>query len=183
MKLQLRQLQPKTNVNPVSKRLTYRPKSPTMKPRNMSNKMVVMRLKYTKSQIATDDAGNLPTSESHVPRMIANDTYTTKRNNLAVGTGVVPAKHPPKVKLEIFSLLQSAREGKLCVPWFVRVLGFLQQRGLTLFSLEQKSFPYRSLLGRILRNPFHIEVLRFHETWGASYLFVHVSVQNRYFID
>ena len=52
-----------------------------------------------------DDAGNNTTSESHVPRTIANDTCTTKRNNLAESTGVVPAKHPLKVKLELFSLL------------------------------------------------------------------------------
>ena len=33
-----------------------------------------------------------------------------------------------------------------------------------LFSLEYKSFPYKSLLGRILRDPFHIGVFRFLET-------------------
>ena len=52
-----------------------------------------------------DDAENNTTSESHVPRTIVNGTCTTKRNNLAESTGVVPAKHPPKVKLELFSLL------------------------------------------------------------------------------
>ena len=53
----------------------------------------------------TDDAGNNTTSESHILRTIANGTCTTKGNNLAESTGVVPAKHPPKVKLELFSLL------------------------------------------------------------------------------
>ena len=57
------------------------------------------------SKDGSDDAENNTTSESHVPRTIANGTYTTKRNNLAESTGVVPAKHPPKVKLELFSLL------------------------------------------------------------------------------
>ena len=52
-----------------------------------------------------DDAENSTTSESHVPRTIANGTCTMKRNNLAESTGVVPAKHPPKVKLDLFSLL------------------------------------------------------------------------------
>ena len=53
----------------------------------------------------SDDVGNNTTSESHVPRTIANGTCTTKGNNLAESTGVVPAKHPPKVKLVLFSLL------------------------------------------------------------------------------
>ena len=52
-----------------------------------------------------DDAENNTTSESHVPRTIANGTCTTKRNNLAESTDVVPTKHPPKVKLELFLLL------------------------------------------------------------------------------
>jgi hypothetical protein len=39
MKIQLRQLEPKINVNPITERLTYKPKSPTMKPRNMSEKI------------------------------------------------------------------------------------------------------------------------------------------------
>ena len=49
--------------------------------------------------------------------------------------------------------------GKLCVPWFVRVLGLLQQYRVDLSSLDQKSFPYRSLLRRILRDPFLIGIL------------------------
>ena len=60
---------------------------------------------YSVYKINYDDAGNSTTSESHVPRTIANGTCTTKRKNLAESTGVVPAKHPPKVKLELFSLL------------------------------------------------------------------------------
>ena len=52
-----------------------------------------------------DDAEKNTTSESHVPRTIANGTCTTKRNNLTESTGVVPAKYSPKVKLELFSLL------------------------------------------------------------------------------
>ena len=50
-----------------------------------------------------DDAENT-TSESPGPR-VSNDTYTTKGKDLAESTGVVPAKHPPKVKSELFSLL------------------------------------------------------------------------------
>ena len=53
----------------------------------------------------TDDAENNTTNESHAPHSIANDTCTTKRNDLAESTGVVPAEYPPKVKLELVSLL------------------------------------------------------------------------------
>ena len=34
-----------------------------------------------------------------------------ERKDLTESTGVVPAKYPPKVKLDLFSQLQSAREG------------------------------------------------------------------------
>ena len=53
--------------------------------------------------------------------------------------------------------------------------------GVDPFSLEQKSFPYRSLLGRILRDPFHIEIpLRFHKTWRASHLLIHANVVSKH---
>ena len=52
--------------------------------------------------------------------------------------------------------------------------------GLDPFSLEKKSFPYRNLLGRILRDPFHIGVpLRFNKTWRASHLFIHANVVSK----
>lgn len=52
-----------------------------------------------------DGTENNTTNESHAPHSTANGTCTTKRNNLAESTGVVPAEYPPKVKLELFSLL------------------------------------------------------------------------------
>ena len=38
---------------------------------------------------------------------------------------MVPAKDPPKVKLENFHKSRMSELGELCVPWFMRVLGFL----------------------------------------------------------
>ena len=53
----------------------------------------------------TDDAVNL-TSEKHDPNAQMNHLHKRrKQKDLAEGTGVVPAKYPPKVKLEIFSQL------------------------------------------------------------------------------
>ena len=53
----------------------------------------------------TDDAVNL-TSEKHDPNAQMNQLYKRrKQKDLAEGTGVVPAKYPPKVKLEVFSQL------------------------------------------------------------------------------
>ena len=52
-----------------------------------------------------DDAINL-TSELHDPNAQVNYLHERrKQKDLAEGTGVVPAKYPPKVKLEIFSQL------------------------------------------------------------------------------
>ena len=47
---------------------------------------------------------------------------------------------------------------KLCVLQFVRVFGLLQQQRIDIPSLIQKSFPYRSLFGRIWQNPFLIGI-------------------------
>ena len=53
----------------------------------------------------TDDAVNL-TSEKHNPyAQISHLHKRRKKTVLAEGTGVVPAKYPPYVKLEIFSQL------------------------------------------------------------------------------
>ena len=53
----------------------------------------------------TDDAVNL-TSEKHDPNAQMNHLHKRrKQKDLAKGTGVVPAKYPPKVKLEVFSQL------------------------------------------------------------------------------
>ena len=52
-----------------------------------------------------DNAVNL-TSELHNPNVQVNHLHKRrKQKDLAEGTGVVPAKYPPKVKLEIFSQL------------------------------------------------------------------------------
>ena len=64
--------------------------------------------------------------------------------------------------------------GKLCVPRFVRVLGLLQQQKVDISYLDQKSFPYRSLLGRILQDPFQQ-----YQTWRARYFLVHEIVGNK----
>ena len=53
----------------------------------------------------SDDAVNL-TSEKYDPNAQMNHLHKRrKQKDLAEGTGVVPAKYPPKVKLEIFSQL------------------------------------------------------------------------------
>ena len=53
----------------------------------------------------SDDAVNL-TSEKHDPNAQMNHLHKRRKpKDLAEGTSVVPAKYPPKVKLEIFSQL------------------------------------------------------------------------------
>ena len=47
------------------------------------------------------------------------------KEDLVESTGVVPAKYPPKIKLENFHNSRVPELEKLCVPWFVRALRFL----------------------------------------------------------
>ena len=53
-------------------------------------------------QTAQIDDTEKITSELHGPRTLEVITCTTKRDNLTESTGVVLAKYPPKVKLELF---------------------------------------------------------------------------------
>ena len=55
--------------------------------------------------VPTNDAVNI-TSKKHDPNAQVNHLHKRrKQEDLAEGTGVVPAKYPPKVKLEVFSQL------------------------------------------------------------------------------
>ena len=70
--------------------------------------------------------------------------------------------------------------GKLCVPWFVRILGLLQQQRIDIPSLIQKSFPYRSLFGRIWWNPFLIGILfQQHQTWRTRHFLIYAIVGSK----
>ena len=42
--------------------------------------------------------------------------HDTKREDLTKSTGVVLAKYPPQVKLELFTTLECQNWGKLCMP-------------------------------------------------------------------
>ena len=64
--------------------------------------MILLFLIFIKL-IIFDDAVNL-TSEKHDPNAQTKHLHKRrKQKDLAKGTGVVPAKYPPKVKLEVFS--------------------------------------------------------------------------------
>ena len=69
-----------------------------------------------------------------------NNTCTTKREDLIESIGVVLVKYPPKVKLELLTILECQSGVKLCVPWFARFLGFYSGRGLTSFSWARSFF-------------------------------------------
>ena len=56
-------------------------------------------------------------------------------------------------------------------------LGFYSSRGLTSFPWSRRFFPYRSLLGRILQDPFHIEIpLRYLKTWRVRHFLIYATV-------
>ena len=65
-----------------------------------------MAYKFRFPQMAlTDDAVNI-TSELHDPNaQISHLCKKKERKDLTESTGVMPAKYPPKVKLELFSQL------------------------------------------------------------------------------
>ena len=52
-----------------------------------------------------DDAVNLISEKHDSYAQISHLHKRRKQKDLVEGTGVVPAKHPPKIKLEIFSQL------------------------------------------------------------------------------
>ena len=53
----------------------------------------------------SDDAVNLTSEKHDCYAQIIHLHKRRKQKDLAEGTGVVPARYPPKVKLEIFSQL------------------------------------------------------------------------------
>ena len=92
-----------------------------------ANKGVAVAFIFS-SKLGGDDAEEF-TSEMHDPctRGRCLQKITT-RKHLTEGTGVEPAKYPPKVKSEIFLQLQSVREESVTRTFYVRrMLGLLQQ--------------------------------------------------------
>ena len=88
-------------------------------------------------------------------------TQHKKRENLIESTGMVPAKYPLKVKLELLTTLECQSWGELCGPVFWRSLGFYS-------SVEPNSYASVTslfLIGkifinvRILPNPPRIRIL------------------------
>ena len=68
------------------------------------------------SQMApTDDAKKSIVSHT-VLRCSKQHLRNTKREDLTKSTGVVPAKSPLKVKLELLTTLECQNLGELCVP-------------------------------------------------------------------
>ena len=104
-----------------------------------------------------DDAEDI-TNELHSPYALLLTPAQREKRIFTECIGVVPAKHPPKIKSELFSLLQSAREGKIMHTFLCEGARFLQQQGWPLFPWSRSlfligipfwayfagSFPYRS---------------------------------------
>ena len=68
--------------------------------------MVLLSLLVTQKQrIKSDDAEKV-TTEPHDTCTLKIAPAQHKREDLAKGTGVVPAKYPPKVKLELLTTLE-----------------------------------------------------------------------------
>ena len=94
---------------------------------------------------------------------------------------MVLAKVPLEVKLENFSQLQSARVGvKLCVPCFLRALGFYSGAELTSVSYVGRCF----LMGKIiinvhiLRDPSHVGTLLIRVNHGTQVISIQDSLES-----
>ena len=72
----------------------------------------------------TDDVKKSPVSHA-VLTCSKQHLHNTKREDLTKSTSVVPAEYPPKVKLELLTTLECQSWGELCVPYALRVFGFL----------------------------------------------------------
>ena len=70
------------------------------------------------------------------------------------GAGQVPSEG----QVRTYHNSRVLERDKLCVPWLVRVLRFLQQQSVDISLLDQKYFPFKSLFGHILWDPFLIGI-------------------------
>ena len=93
------------------------------------------RLKCGFPQTAPIDDAEKSTVSYTVHTCLKQHLHNTKREDLAESTGVVPAKYLPKVKLEFLTTLESARVGKLCILWLVRVMMLHLSVGWTVFDV------------------------------------------------
>ena len=81
---------------------------------------------------------------------------------------MVPAKYPPKVKSEnFFTTLECQSRGKLCIPYFFRVLGFYNNVEPTFVSYLGRYF----LMRKILINACIL--------WDSSYVGIPLTKVNR----
>ena len=67
-------------------------------------------------QMATTDDAEKSIISHTVLTCSKQHLRNTKREDLTKSTGVVPAKYPLKVKLELLTTLECQSWGKLCVP-------------------------------------------------------------------
>ena len=89
---------------------------------------------------------------------------------------MVLAKDPSKVKLESFRNSRVPELGKLCVPWFVMVLGgFYSNLGLTFIPWLRRCFLVEEILfnSHILWNPFLVGLPLIRVNHGEQDIFLY----------
>ena len=90
-----------------------------------------------------------------------NNTCIIKREDLTESTGVVSAKYPPKIKLELFTTLECQSWDELCIPVFWGSLGFYSSVESISYACAASLF----LIGkifinmRIFLNPPYVKIL------------------------
>ena len=124
-----------------------------------------------------DDAEDI-TNKLHGPCALLLTPAQQEKRIYVECTGVVPAKYPLKIKSELFSLLQSAREGKIMRTFLREGARFLQQQGWTLFPWSRSLFligiPFWGVFYGILS--IQELFLGLPKTWRASHSFIHSNM-------
>ena len=87
-------------------------------------------------------------SKSYSSHVLETTPVKQKQRRPQESTSVILAKDLLKVKLENFYNSRVSELGELCVPWFVRVLGFYSSMGLIFVPWLRGFF----LVGEILFN-------------------------------
>ena len=109
---------------------------------------------FTSNQPFPTDGANWCCRKSSINRIVLTysrqNLYNTEiEEDLTESTDVVSTKYPSKVKLEnCFTTLECQCKGKLCIPFFLKVLGFYSSVEPTFVSCLGRCF----LIGKILIN-------------------------------
>ena len=125
-------------------------------------------------QLESDDAEKSPMSHT-ILTCSKLYLHNTKREYLTESTGMVPAKYPSKVKLELFTTLEWQSWSKLCLPILWGSLGFYSSVEPTSFACITSLFVIGkiSINERIFQNPPRVRIPFISRLYGLGLIVKH----------